>query len=93
MLPNDAESPQVPSETFSSLPIIWKVGLVAAIAVFSGVAPAAPFVVTEDGPVLNEINTMPGFTPISMYPQVFAAVDVDYPTLLHTLVQTALAHA
>ncbi|KXB56742.1 D-ala D-ala ligase protein [Corynebacterium sp. CMW7794] len=51
------------------------------------------FFVTEDGPVLNEINTMPGFTPISMYPQVFAAVDVDYPTLLHTLVQTALAHA
>lgn len=27
MLPNDAESPQVPSETFSSLPIIRKVGL------------------------------------------------------------------
>ena len=27
MLPNDAESPQFPSETFSSLPIIWKVGL------------------------------------------------------------------
>ena len=29
MLPNDAESPQVPSETFSSLPIIRKVGLIA----------------------------------------------------------------
>lgn len=29
MLPNDAESPQVPSETFSSLPIIRKVGLTA----------------------------------------------------------------
>ena len=27
MLPNDAESPQFPSENFSSLPIIWKVGL------------------------------------------------------------------
>lgn len=29
MLPNDAESPQFPSENFSSLPIIWKVGLKA----------------------------------------------------------------
>lgn len=28
MLPNDAESPQFPSENFSSLPIIWKVGLI-----------------------------------------------------------------
>ena len=27
MLPNDAESPQFPSDNFSSLPIIWKVGL------------------------------------------------------------------
>ena len=27
MLPNDAESQQLPSENFSSLPIIWKVGL------------------------------------------------------------------
>ena len=32
MLPNDAESPQVPSETFSSLPIIRKVGLVHRFA-------------------------------------------------------------
>ena len=49
------------------------------------------FFVTVDGPVINEVNTMPGFTPISMYPQMWAATDVDYPTLLGTLVQTALA--
>src|SRR5699024_1376308 len=29
------------------------------------------FFVTDNGPVINEINTLPGFTPISMYPQVF----------------------
>lgn len=48
------------------------------------------FFQTATGPVLNEINTMPGFTPISMYPQVFAASGVDYPSLLDALVQRAL---
>jgi len=49
------------------------------------------FFLTDDGPVLNEINTMPGFTTISMYPRMFAASGVDYPTLLATMVETALA--
>ena len=49
------------------------------------------FFLTEDGPVLNEINTMPGFTTISMYPRMWAASGVDYATLLATMVQTALA--
>lgn len=50
------------------------------------------FFVTERGPVLNEINTMPGFTPISMFPQVFKASGVSYEELLDTLVRNALAH-
>ncbi|WP_406816447.1 D-alanine--D-alanine ligase family protein [Mycobacterium sp. M23085] len=49
------------------------------------------FFLTEDGPVLNEINTMPGFTTISMYPRMWAASGVDYATLLATMVETALA--
>lgn len=49
------------------------------------------FFVTEDGPVLNEINTMPGFTPISMYPQVFAATGVAYEELLDIMIATALS--
>jgi D-alanine-D-alanine ligase len=40
---------------------------------------------------VNEVNTMPGFTPISMYPRMWAVTGVDYPTLLATLVETALA--
>ena len=39
---------------------------------------------------VNEINTMPGFTPISMYPRAWAVTGVDYPTLLTTLIETAL---
>ncbi|MGN6609573.1 MAG: D-alanine--D-alanine ligase family protein [Jatrophihabitans sp.] len=40
--------------------------------------------------VVNEVNTMPGFTPISMYPRMWAASGVDYPTLVDRLVQAAL---
>ncbi|MCV6965658.1 D-alanine--D-alanine ligase A [Mycobacterium intermedium] len=49
------------------------------------------FFLTDNGPVINEINTMPGFTTISMYPRMWAASGVDYPTLLATMVDTALA--
>ena len=49
------------------------------------------FFVTAEGPVINEINTLPGFTPISMYPQVFAATGVGYEDLLDVLVQRAIA--
>jgi D-alanine-D-alanine ligase len=49
------------------------------------------FFLTADGPVINEVNTMPGFTTISMYPRMWAASGVDYPTLLATMVDTALA--
>ncbi len=49
------------------------------------------FFLTEDGPLVNEVNTMPGFTTISMYPRMWAASGVDYPTLLAAMVDTALA--
>ena len=49
------------------------------------------FFLTDDGPVVNEINTMPGFTTISMYPRMWAASGIDYPTLVGTMVETALA--
>jgi D-alanine-D-alanine ligase len=40
--------------------------------------------------LLNEVNTMPGFTPISMFPRAWAASGLDYPGLVDRLVQTAL---
>jgi D-alanine-D-alanine ligase len=47
---------------------------------------------TERGDViLNEINTMPGFTPQSMYPRTWAASGLDYPHLIDELIQLALA--
>ncbi|MHA6784537.1 D-alanine--D-alanine ligase family protein [Pseudonocardia saturnea] len=40
---------------------------------------------------INEVNTMPGFTPISMFPRAWAVTGLDYPVLLSTMVETALA--
>ncbi|MET9257232.1 D-alanine--D-alanine ligase family protein [Streptomyces sp. NPDC003717] len=51
----------------------------------------ADFFLTEDGEfVINEINTMPGFTPISMYPQMWQASGIGYAELVDRLVQAAL---
>ncbi|MEU4657888.1 D-alanine--D-alanine ligase family protein [Streptomyces sp. NPDC023723] len=51
----------------------------------------ADFFLTEDGEfVINEINTLPGFTPISMYPQMWQASGIGYPELVDRLVRAAL---
>jgi D-alanine-D-alanine ligase len=39
---------------------------------------------------LNEINTMPGFTSISMYPKLWAASGVSYPQLIESLIQLGI---
>jgi D-alanine-D-alanine ligase len=39
---------------------------------------------------LNEINTMPGFTSISMYPKLWAASGLEFSDLISRLVQLAL---
>jgi len=48
------------------------------------------FVTPGGDVVVNEINTMPGFTPISMYPRMWECSGVPYPQLVHELVQLAL---
>ncbi len=48
------------------------------------------FFLTEDGPVLNEVNTMPGFTEQSQVPKMFAAAGTSYPDLLDLLVRDVL---
>jgi D-alanine-D-alanine ligase len=40
---------------------------------------------------VNEVNTIPGFTPISMYPRLWGATGVTYPELLDRLIDLALA--
>ena len=49
------------------------------------------FFYTPEGElIINEINTMPGFTPKSMYPQMWAASGLDYADLIDELIYLAL---
>jgi D-alanine-D-alanine ligase len=52
------------------------------------------FVVPERGePVLLEVNTLPGMTPTSLYPDAARAAGIDFEALVAHLVQRALARA
>jgi D-alanine-D-alanine ligase len=48
------------------------------------------FFLTADGPVLNEVNTMPGFTEQSQVPKMFAAAGLGYAELLDRLIRDVL---
>ena len=49
------------------------------------------FFLTENGFVLTEVNTMPGFTPISMYPRLWQVSGLDYSALVTELIELGLA--
>jgi D-alanine-D-alanine ligase len=49
------------------------------------------FFLTEQGFFVNEINTMPGFTPLSMFPALWQASGIAYPALIDELIALALA--
>jgi D-alanine-D-alanine ligase len=55
-----------------------------------GLARVDFFVLPDERVVINEINTMPGFTPQSMFPRIWAASGLDYPALVDRLIQLAL---
>ena len=68
----------------------------AAVKVYSvvgcqGLSRVDFFVTYEDNRVVfNEINTLPGFTSISMYPKLFGASGIPYSRLIDELLQLAL---
>ncbi len=69
----------------------------AALAMFdalgcSGVA-RVDFFLIDDGPVLNEVNTMPGMTAESQVPRMFAAAGVPYEELVARLIDAATVPA
>ena len=49
------------------------------------------FFLTADGFFVNEINTMPGFTPLSMFPSLWQATGLEYVELIDELIGLALA--
>jgi D-alanine-D-alanine ligase len=66
----------------------------AAVAMYDALGCAGvarvDFFVTAEGPVLNEVNTMPGFTEQSQVPKMFAAAGTSYADLLDLLVRDVL---
>ncbi|NMR21188.1 D-alanine--D-alanine ligase family protein [Cellulomonas fimi] len=56
-----------------------------------GLARVDVFVTADGDVVVNEINTMPGFTPYSMYPRMWEASGLAYPDLIDDLLRLALA--
>ena len=56
----------------------------------AGLARVDFFVGPDATLTINEVNTMPGFTPISMFPRMWAASGVDYQELVSRLIRTAM---
>ncbi|WP_329001494.1 D-alanine--D-alanine ligase [Kribbella sp. NBC_00709] len=55
-----------------------------------GLARVDFFLDADNRVIINEINTMPGFTPTSMFPRLWAASGKDYATLVEHLLQLAM---
>ena len=56
----------------------------------SGIVRSDFFVTKNDEVFINEVNTMPGFTPVSMYPLLWQHTGVTYPELIDTLIDLAI---
>ena len=56
-----------------------------------GLARVDCFVLPNGDVLVNEVNTMPGFTQLSMYPSMWQATGIDYPELIDRLIGLALA--
>ncbi|OLO08673.1 D-alanine--D-alanine ligase A [Salinicola sp. MH3R3-1] len=57
----------------------------------AGLARVDVFLTPEGKVVVNEINTLPGFTRISMYPKLWQASGLTYPALVTRLIELAMA--
>ncbi|XOD69844.1 MAG: D-alanine--D-alanine ligase [Sodalis sp. (in: enterobacteria)] len=70
---------------------LQKTARIAYLMLGCSVMARVDFFLTEKGQIiLNEVNTMPGFTSISMYPKLWEASGLNYPTLVNHLITLAL---
>ncbi|MFA5890101.1 MAG: D-alanine--D-alanine ligase family protein [Actinomycetota bacterium] len=67
----------------------WSLTAFTAIGC-AGMARADFFLAGDGRVLLNEINTIPGFTPISMYPKLWEASGIPYSKLIDRLIELAL---
>ncbi len=76
--------------TDDEIAAIQRLGVEAFDAVGGRGLARVDFFLTPEGLYVNELNTMPGFTPISMFPKCWLASGMTYPELISELVDTAL---
>jgi len=84
--------PQVPADVSPRVADDVRSSAVRAFEAIGGegLARVDFFLMPDEQLVINEINTMPGFTPISMFPSMWAASGVSYPALVDRLLRLAL---
>ncbi len=79
--------------TDAEIAAIQELGIRAFDAVDGRGLARVDFFLAADALYVNELNTMPGFTPISMFPKCWIASGMTYPELIAELIDTALERA
>jgi len=79
---------ELPEDTVSNLQELAKRAFKAIDG--SGLVRADFFVTADNSIYINEVNTMPGFTPVSMYPLLWQHTNVSYPELIDRLITLAI---
>ncbi len=92
-LPEEQVTLQVPADVTPELQAVVQelAGRTFCAMAVEGLARVDLFVDADGVPWVNELNTMPGFTRTSMFPMMWAASGLQYPELIATLVELALA--
>ncbi len=82
----------IPAEISESVETTMKDMAIRAFKILdcSGLVRSDFFVTDADEVLINEVNTMPGFTPVSMYPLLWQHTGVSYPELIDTLIELAI---
>ncbi|MCX5770227.1 MAG: D-alanine--D-alanine ligase [Candidatus Hydrogenedentes bacterium] len=78
---------QIPAEVARE---VQEMAVRAHEAVGCGIWSRSDFMIGSEGPVWIEINTVPGMTPTSLYPQAAAAVGIEFDQLMNLFVEAAL---
>lgn len=82
----------IPAEISSKVEVTMKDMAVRAFKILdcSGLVRSDFFVTESEEVFINEVNTMPGFTPVSMYPLLWQHTGVSYSQLIDTLIELAI---
>ncbi|HWK22620.1 MAG TPA: D-alanine--D-alanine ligase [Ureibacillus sp.] len=82
----------IPAETSTKVESTMKDMAVRAFKILdcSGLVRSDFFVTQDDEVYINEVNTMPGFTPVSMYPLLWQHTGINYPQLIDNLIELAI---